>query len=128
MTDEIVTQFGEASTVVATVRYMRSPEYTLKRNAFVLFAEMTNSPKVFNDQLDQTEIGDVYDSLTNKDNAALQDLSLKALLNIVKEMDQRFSIDLVNRGLIESFLRPLLQRSPGEVSNETMLNVTSIFA
>ena len=65
MTDEIVTQFGEASTVVATVRYMRSPEYTLKRNAFVLFAEMTNSPKVFNDQLDQTEIGDVYDSLTN---------------------------------------------------------------
>ena len=65
MTDEIVTQFGEASTVVATVRYMRSPEYTLKRNAFVLFAEMTNCPKVFNDQLDQTEIGDVYDSLTN---------------------------------------------------------------
>ena len=51
MTDEIVIQFGEAGTVAATIRYMRSPEYTLKRNAFVLFAEMTSSPKVFNDQL-----------------------------------------------------------------------------
>ena len=49
MTDEIVIQFGEAGTVAATIRYMRSPEYTLKRNAFVLFAEMTSSPKVFND-------------------------------------------------------------------------------
>ena len=108
MTDEIVTQFGEAGTVATTVRYMRSPEYTLKRNAFILFAEMTSSPKVFNEQLNQAEMGNVYDSLTSQDNDAMQDLSLKALLNMVGEMDQRFSIDLVNRGLIESFMRPLL--------------------
>ena len=53
-------------------------------------------------------MGNVYDSLTSKDNAAMQDLSLKALFNMVGGMDQRFSIDLVNRGLIESFMRPLL--------------------
>ena len=108
MTDEIVIQFGEAGSVAAAVRYMRSPEYTLKRNAFVLFTEMTSSPQVFNDQLNQAEMGNVYDSLTSQDNAAMQDLSLKALFNIVGGMDQRFSIDLVNRGLIESFMRPLL--------------------
>ena len=51
MTDEIVTQFGEAGTIAATVRYMQSPEYTLKRNAFVLFAAMTSVSKVFNVQL-----------------------------------------------------------------------------
>ena len=55
-------------------------------------------------------MGNVYDSLTSQDNAAMHDLSLKAIINIVSEMDQRFSIDLVNRGLIESFMRPLLSR------------------
>ena len=55
-------------------------------------------------------MGDVYDSLTSEDNTAMQDLTLRALLNIVTEMEQRFTEDLVNRGLIERFMRPLLQR------------------
>ena len=71
MTEDIVNQFGEAGTVVASVRYMRSPEYSLKRNAFVLFTAMTALPKVFDVQLRQADLGDVYDSLPSDDNQTL---------------------------------------------------------
>ena len=43
-------------------------------------------------------------------------------------MNKSFTEDLVSRGLIESFLRPLLKRLAGEVSDELMQMVTAIFA